>query len=94
MYSGNNDIILSNFGSEDVALSSVHLASASLASVWDTDLPSFIPSNGTVTVSMERSEVQGGVSGLWFEVSGDALLIRYVALCTNNQGEACSVVEG
>ena len=94
MYSGTSDLILSNFGHEDVPLSSVHLASASLVSVWDTDLPSFIPSNGTVVVSMDRAEIQGGVSGLWFEVSGDGLLIRYVAFCTNSQDEVCSVVEG
>ncbi|MFL2978355.1 MAG: hypothetical protein ACJZ59_04800 [Candidatus Thalassarchaeaceae archaeon] len=42
---------------------------------------------------MDRAEVQGGVSGLWFEISGDGLLIRYVALCTNSPSESCSVVE-
>ena len=93
MYSGTGDLVLSNFGSEDVSLSSVLLASAPLSSVWDVDLPQLIPSNGTVVVSMDRNEVQGGVSGLWFEVSGDGLLIRYVALCTNSPNESCSVVE-
>lgn len=93
MYSETGDLILSNFGSQDVPLSSVLLASAPLASVWDVDLPQFIPSNGTVAVSMDRAEVQGGVSGLWFEISGDGLLIRYVALCTNSPSESCSVVE-
>ena len=92
MYSGTSDLVLTNFGPENVTLSSVHLVSASLVSVWDTDLPSYIPSNGTVVVSMDHAEIQGGVSGLWFEVSGEGLLIRYVALCTNSQDEVCSIV--
>ena len=47
----------------------------------------------TLAHLLKYDSVHGRYPGT-IEVSGDGLLIRYVAFCTNSQDEVCSVVEG